>query len=192
MKWLLSLVCLAGFATCQAQQTLGDAARQNRLQKPQAPAKRVITNEDIPSAALTESSATAGVRESSAEKTAGSKQAPRGGDLLGKIRAQKLKIKNLEQRIAADQVKLNKMTGCPAGDNCQKVIPQGTGLGAGGSVCNLPSYANPYQGWCDEPAKVQAGIDETQKQIDKERALLEALQEEARKQGYGNSAYDPD
>ena len=56
----------------------------------------------------------------------------------------------------------------------------------------IAAYYSPYKDWCDEPDKLQADLDKTQKELEVERATLSSMQEEARQQGFGNSVYDPD
>ena len=67
-------------------------------------------------------------------------------------------------------------------------------LGAGPGVCATSSAmaTNPYKEWCEEPEELLAELDKTEEELQKERLALEALQEEARRMGYGSAFYDPD
>ncbi len=197
MKWLLSLFCVAGLATCQAQQTLGDAARQNRLQKPPSNAKHVITNDEIPSVIPEESRTVTEIREEGAHaNSAASVKTPKDAELIAKVRAQKQKVKKLEQEIAAKQSKLDNKD-CPAGVTCgpQKLAVRATMCcDLAVTTCDVAKAAgiHYYDDWCNAPDKLQDEIDADKKRLDEERRVLEGLQEEARKKGYGNAAYDPD
>lgn len=180
-----------------AQDSLGDFARQQRWAKPATPALHEITNDDLATTASTATSTSPDARNPSSEigKDSAKDGASKAAEVQAKISAQKEQVKALEDKIAADQKKLDEMT-CPKGVTCgQRVLLTGTGMGAPGPTpCQISDALSwhPYQDWCDEPDKLQDEIDATQKQLDSERAVLDSLQEEARRQGFGNSIYDPD
>ena len=59
--------------------------------------------------------------------------------------------------------------------------------------CWTSTYYTPYyQEWCDTGRKLKARYDATQRQLDQEKTHLEEMQENIRRQGYGNGVYDPD
>jgi len=77
----------------------------------------------------------------------------------------------------------------------QRVLISGTGMGSPGpGLCEFSNEmsSHPYQEWCDEPAKWKADLEKTKEKLQTEQAALEALQEQARQLGFGNSFYDPD
>lgn len=185
---------VTGSASAQSQ-PLGDVARQQQLQKQQSPApQKVITNEDIP-ASSPQAGANPGEPGKTTETTSSKKaeERPDAGAVRAKISAQKQKVKELEDRIAADKKQLAKH------DRTEE-IAHGTGMGTTIALhvpdyCDMPDYMQEergYKDWCDEPNKLQAEVDDLQKQLDSERATLDAMQEEARQQSFGNSVYDPD
>ena len=183
-------ICTVAFATaCFAQDSLGDLARQQRFSKPAQTQQHEITNDDIASSPNSATPKTTSTETRAVDSAQKKEEAPDAAEVQAKIRAQKEKIKALEAKIADDEKKLDEFT-CPKTVTCgQRVLL----LGTGGGFCSLPSSVyNPYQDWCDQPDKLQADIDATQKQLDSERAILESMQEEARQQGFGNAIYDPD
>ena len=79
----------------------------------------------------------------------------------------------------------------------ERVYPYSIGgMGNPGvGFCALPDYVLEQRGlkdWCDEPDKLESDIAAAQKELATERTSLDAMQEEARQQGFGNSIYDPD
>jgi hypothetical protein len=60
-------------------------------------------------------------------------------------------------------------------------------------ACWTSSYYAPYyKDWCDAGRKLKAQYDASQRQLDQEKARLDQMQENIRRQGYGNAVYDPD
>jgi len=175
---LIATLTVAG-ALAQSQ-PLGDVARQQQLGKQQsAGPQHVITNEDLPQAAPPSPAETKSTDTAKAEKNAANKadELSDPSDVRGKISAQKQKVEELEAKIAADQRQLAKHDRVDIGVH---ILP----------YCIMPDYVQEqrgYKDWCDEPAKLQAEIDDLQKQLESERVTLNAMQEEARRQGFGNS-----
>lgn len=203
MKATLGLIAVVAMqVACLAQDSLGDLARQQRFARPAQAPPHEITNDDIASAASTAkpSSSDAQNRTPNLKPTEfpAKKEAPNAAEVQTKIRAQKDKVKALENKIAADQKQLSKHD--PIGNSgvtvYERVYLNGSGLGfPGPGFCSLPDYAQDklgYKDWCDEPDKLQDDMDAAQKQLDSERAILDSMQEEARLQGFGNAIYDPD
>jgi len=193
----LAICMVASAAACLAQDSLGDVARQQRWAKPSTPAPHEITNDDIASSAIAAKSASPDAKNpGEGEKDSANKEAPNAAEVREKIRAQKQKVKTLEDKIAADQKQLAKHDTVGSVTVYERVTDQGTGMQSlGVGVCQLPDYVQEQRGfkdWCDEPDKLQGDIDATQKQLDSERSILASMQEEARQQGFGNSIYDPD
>src|SRR5437588_4180806 len=186
-------VAVVGFSAASGvSQSLGDIARQQRFLKP-APTARVITNEDIAARSgkkdqLARADITPAI-EISIPKRDSKQQSP--ADVQSKILAQKQKVKQLDDRIAADQKQLAKHDDIGDVVVSQRVLIVPVRLGE----CNLPDYIQErrgYKEWCDEPDKLEADIASAQKELTTERATLDAIQEDARQQGFGNSIYDPD
>ena len=200
MLFPIGVVVACFSAALSFSQSLGDIARQQRFLKP-APTARVITNEDIAARSgkkdqLARADITPAI-EISIPKRDSKQQSP--ADVQSKILAQKQKVKQLEDRIAADKKQLAKHD--PIGNSgvsvYERVTFQGSlGLGSPGvGFCALPDYILEQRGlkdWCDEPDKLEADIAAAQKELAVERTSLDAMQEEARQQGFGNSIYDPD
>ena len=186
----VAVVCLP--PAFGVSQSLGDIARQQRFLKP-APTARVITNEDIAARSgkkdqLARADITPAI-EISIPKRDSKQQSP--ADVQSKILAQKQKMKQLADRIAADQKQLAKHADIGDVVVSQRVLIAPVRLGE----CNLPDYIQErrgYKDWCDEPDKLEADIAAAQKELATERTSLDAMQQEARQQGFGNSIYDPD
>ena len=59
--------------------------------------------------------------------------------------------------------------------------------------CWTSTYYTPYyRDWCDTGRKLKAQADATQRQLDQEKTRLKQMQENIRRQGYGNGVYDAD
>ena len=193
----VAVVCLP--AAFGVSQSLGDMARQQRFLKP-APTAHVITNEDIAAQSGKNQLARADITpaiEIPIPKRDSKQQSP--DDVQAKILTQKQKVKALEDKIAADKKQLAKHD--PIGNSgvtvYERVYPYSIGgMGSPGvGFCALPDYVLEQRGlkdWCDEPDKLEADIAAAQKELTTERTSLDAMQEEARQQGFGNSIYDPD
>lgn len=182
-RFLFVLVASAAVCTCAAQdsQSLGDAARQARLQKqqketkakdapassrdsqPPKPPKKVVTNEDIPEhvgSTLTSAHSPrtpAYVRPNSGPQTSVADQ------LRSMIQAQKVGIASVQRNIDTLTQSLEHPETCLT-DCAQK---------------NESQRAKAMQ---LEAMKVQ---------LDQQQKRLEDLQELIRKQGFGSSVYDP-
>ena len=60
-------------------------------------------------------------------------------------------------------------------------------------ACWTSAYYTPYyKDWCDTGRNLKAQYDAAQRQLDQEKARLDQMQENIRRQGYGNAVYDPD
>jgi hypothetical protein len=53
-------------------------------------------------------------------------------------------------------------------------------------------YTLYYKDWCDTGRNLKAQYDAAQRQLDQEKVHLDQMQENIRRQGYGNGVYDPD
>jgi hypothetical protein len=60
-------------------------------------------------------------------------------------------------------------------------------------ACWTSTYYTPYyKEWCDTGRKLKAQYDASQRQLAEEKGRLDQMQENIRRQGYGNAVYDPD
>lgn len=195
----LAICMVASASACLAQDSLGDVARQQRFAKPAQALQTLqheITNDDIASRPSSPTDTSKPDAKSSDFDSAKKKEeVPNAAQVQGKIRAQKEKVKALEDKIAADQKQLTKHDPLSNMSVYERVRFNNGWVYDHGNDCDLPDYIQEQRGvkdWCDEPGKLQTDIDVTQKQLDSERAILESMQEEARLQGFGNAIYDPD
>jgi DNA repair exonuclease SbcCD ATPase subunit len=184
---------------CVAQ-SLGEVARKERAKKKSSDVKRqVITEEQLRPTTANEATiaapAKAGdakeVKESAAAK--GEKQA--AAELQAKIKTRKQKVRELEAKVQKLQEQLDKRNSFGTLTVSQQVLIQPGGLGSTGpGWCALSeaTTGNPYKEWCEEPVKLNAELEKTESELENERSVLETLQEQARRMGYGSAFYDPD
>ncbi len=170
---ILLFGCFAVVASAQDEPSLGDTARQARQQKskaansktnaePQPP--KVITNEEIPEQAE-ENAAPAG-RENDREKV-------RSAWGSGKLSAEQWKSRILAQknRVTAQQVQIQKLNDSIhfAWVTCERGCVQ----------------------WNERQVQKQQEVERLKAQLEEQKQRLYDMQESARKQGYGNSVYEP-
>jgi hypothetical protein len=180
---IANLFFCALLAQGQDSQSLAEAARQSRIQKQQKdtqakdtvpseadtqPAKepRVITNDDIPeNAGSTQSleNSPHGYRVSNAPSNPAARKTS-ADQWKSRIQAQKNSIASMQREIAS----LSGSIHFP--ENC---LPR---------TC---AQRNERQ------LEKQNRVEIMNHQLDEQRQRLEELQESARKEGYGNSVYDP-
>ncbi len=162
-KCLLVVFVMAGVAYGQS---LGDVARDQRQRKQakqaQAPAK-VITNDDMPNGPDTGVSTvgTASSSDPAPSQPLGSKSAEQW---KAEIAAQKKAVENLQSQI--DQVNSS------------------IHFAPGNCVRNCVQH-NEHQ------IEKQDQVQRMQSQLDEQKKRLEEMQDGARKDGYGNSVYEP-
>ena len=162
-------------ATLAAAQSLGEVARQNRLKKAPA-AHRVVSDEDTPAAGKPDDPA--------AQKADSKADSPQSADSTDQekpkaksaqqvrngILAQRRKISSVEEQVADLHERIDQWKG----SNCTMVL--------------YPDGSNA----CDELPQLKATDNRLKSQLAREHAKLDALQEEGRRLGYGNSVYDPE
>ncbi len=149
-------------------QSLGDVARQQRQKQqaknPDHPPK-VITNEDLPDSAEPSSSESSDNAEHETSSphpaSSGSKSAEQW---KAQIQGQKSSIASLQSQIESLKSSIRF-----AGPNC---------------VANCVQYN-------ERQIKKQDEVERMQKQLDEEKKKLDEMQDSARKDGFGNSVYDP-
>lgn len=178
---------LGGVLTAAAfGQSLADAARQEQARKGTALPQRVYTNDDLSSHAPdTAAEASAADKEPTPAESKPSSEKetkkPTADELRSKILTQKRKVRSLDDHIAELQRQLDDWNNDSA--NNMRIAPGGN--------CR-EYYNNPYQGWCDVPAKLQADYKKTKAARDEAERILEQMQEEARRLGFRSAVYDPD
>jgi predicted RNase H-like nuclease (RuvC/YqgF family) len=173
MRQLALLLCGIFFAGVNASygQSLGDVARQQR-QKQQSrdaktPAKKVITNEDIPEHPESPSDSSASATNSDDKPAHSSRpavDAHSAEEWKAAIQAQKQNIANLQSQID----KLNS------------------------SIHFVQSnlYYNGAE-YNQHQQKKQEQVQQMQKQLEEAKKKLEDMQESARKAGFGSAFYEP-
>jgi len=180
MKLLTTMAVLFCSASICVAQSLGDVARQNRLKKPPA-AHRVVTDEDAPAANQPNASKPEKGAAKSAEQKADSQQSSDSADeqrpkrksvdqVRNGILAQRRKIRGVEEESAELQERINQWKGS---DCTQVLYPDGSNA-------------------CDELPQLNTTANRLKSQLVRERTKLDALQEDGRRLGYGNSVYDPE
>jgi hypothetical protein len=173
------VVALVAFAICLASGTnfaqdapspsLGDLARQQRQQKQDAKAttgnpKTVITNEQLPEHDADPAQSETNGDKESRSRPGSEKGMQSSGQLKAQILAEKKQISSLEAQIE----KVNEsIRFAPA--NC---------------AVNCVS-------WNERQVAKQGQVEGMQSQLEERKKQLEEMQESARKQGYGNSVYEP-
>lgn len=149
-------------------QSLGDAARDNRQKQQaktsQAPAKKVITNDDIP-------------QTDEPKEKPSPKQVSAGttGATAAQIE------KNGEERKAAIQAQKNIVT------SLQHDLDR---LNASVHFVEVNRYSNGVE-YNQAQLRKQQESARLQKQWDEQKKKLEDMQESARKAGFGSAVYDP-
>ena len=162
---------LATIAKSQDSPSLGDLARQQRLQKASAGVKdanapKVITNEEILQNAIAQPSvdSSSGDHRSMPASSNGMKQS--GERWKSQIEAQKSQIANLQKQM--DQLNQS--------------------IRFASHPCTGPRCVE----WNERQREKQQQVERMQADLSVRKKSLEEMQESARKQGYGNSVYEPD
>jgi hypothetical protein len=161
-------------AYAQDSPSLGDIARQQRKQKEQsetapgkeAAAPKVITNEEIPEQAGSPPTppAAGGERGSSMPASStGAKQS--AGQWRSQIQAQKTQVASLQKQIDKVNESIRFAPHNCAGPRCVQ--------------------------WNERQREKQQQVERMEAQLEGQKKRVEEMQESARKQGYGNSVYDP-
>lgn len=156
------VLLLIGVSQCQS---LGDVAREQR-QKQQAkkdkPAAKVVTNEDLPEHAP--------VADDSEKAEPGNESQPHHAG-SGSAEQWKARIAAQKQSIAALQSQMDR-------------------LNSSIHFVEANRYYNGVQ-YNQRQEHKQEQVQRMQDQLDQQKKRLEDMQEAARKEGFGNSVYDP-
>jgi hypothetical protein len=172
--------------TAVAQDSLGDAARQARKNKPPEPTTKVITNEDLGESApvrtegdskdadSAKANADSGKNDTSAKKSEKSEtlsaddQAKLDKEWQEKIAAQKDQISLLEREL--------------------DVLQHENQLRASNYYGDAGTRLRDPQKYADDDRKSREKIDEKQKAIDEAKSKLEQMKDDARKAGASSGA----
>ncbi len=161
-------------AYAQDPPSLGDVARQQRLQKEQsegtlgkdAAIPRVVTNEEIPEHAGPQPAGASVRGERGPSMPASSNGAKQSAERWkSQIQAQKAQIASLQKQMDKVNQSIHFANHECAGPRCVQ--------------------------WNERQQEKQQQVERMQAQLDGQKKRLEEMQESARKQGYGNSVYDP-
>jgi chemotaxis protein histidine kinase CheA len=164
---LLPMALLTLCCTVQGQ-SLGDVARQNRQKEKQQtkPAKKVVTNEDIPvSPESTSSSSDTGAKGDTALP-------PDGAPPPKSAREWKLAIMAQRDRVETIQAQIDKLS-------------ESIHFVTANAYVNGAEY-NQYQ------VRKQQEVKNLKKQLEEQQKKLSDLQEAARKEGMGGAVYEPE
>ena len=160
---------LVNAAAAQDSPSLGEVARQQRSQKASTGEKdspKVISNEELPENAVSQPS------EGTSPKPHGSKAASfaevnrTGEHWRSQIKDQKLQISSLQKQI--------------------DLLNQSVRFAS--HPCNGPRCVE----WNERQREKQQQVERMQGDLSIRKKNLEEMQESARRQGYGNSVYEPD
>lgn len=182
---LVSSLSVSLLGTGLAQQSLGDAARQARKNKPTEPTTKVITNDDLKSSgglALPDTAGSAAIasdqeaksdadKDKDKEKDKDKAKASLSPDDQAKLDKEwQEKISNQKDQIALLEREL-------------EVLQRENKLRATNYYADAGTRLRNEQKYAEDDRKYQADIAAKQKAIDDAKAELERMQEEARKVG---------
>lgn len=143
----------------------GNAKGDGSAKPPQAAAKRVITNEELPehTAAAAPKSPGSSAGQDAAPATGGTRDAD-AGQWKSQIQSQKEAVASLQQQITSVGDSIHY-----AGGNCVRNCEQ----------------------WNERQQQKQQQVDAMKAQLEDQQKKLEEMQESARRQGFGSQVYDP-
>ena len=164
LAWLLNAAIL--LASTAYAQSLGDVARQQREKVKENPTPRkVITNDDISEIPETSADLPPKNEQISGSAPPESNEPKKTGDQWkAEIQGQRNAVESLQEQI--DKLKASIRFG------------------------PVTEYNNGYS-WNQQQLKKQDQVERLQDQLEEQKKRLEDMQEGARKQGFGNSVYEP-
>jgi hypothetical protein len=162
---------LATIAKSQDSPSLGDLARQQRLQKASAGVKdadasKVITNEEIHQNAIAQPAADSSSVDHRSMPASSNGMKQSGEQWKSQIEAQKSQIATLQKQMDQLNQSIRFASHPCAGPRCVE--------------------------WNEHQREKQQQVERMQADLNGRKKSLEEMQESARKQGYGNSVYEPD
>jgi hypothetical protein len=160
---LLLLIVTVFLLASSYAQSLGDIARQQREKAKDSPsAHQVITNDDIPESP--EASADPSSKDAQETPSAATEPKKTGDQWKADIEAQRNSVEALQKHI----------------DKLKESI----------RFAPVTEYNNGYQ-WNLRQLKKEDQVERMEAQLEEQKKKLEDMQEGARKQGFGNSVYEP-
>jgi len=164
-----TIFLFAATAYGQDPPSLGDLARQQRQQKEAEQTKsasRVVTDEEVPEHTGPEPAVTPDHGERGSSMPASTNGAKQSAERWkSQIKAQKAQIASLQAQMDKVNQSIRFAPHECAGPRCVQ--------------------------WNERQREKQQQVERMQGQLDGQKKRLEAMQESARKQGYGNSVYEP-
>ena len=160
----------AGVLCAQDSPSLGDVARQQRLEKESAAGKdtqtpRVITNEEVPEHPTPEQGVAASPPDHAPMSPSANGAKQSAERWKAQIQEQKNKIASLQKQIDQMNQSIRYVNHECASARCVQ--------------------------WNERQKEKQQQVERMQAQLDGQKKRLEEMQESARRQGYGNSVYEP-
>ncbi len=170
---LIAVAAISVFSSLAAGQdspSLGDVARQQRLQRAAAGTKdpdapNVVTNEEIPENSPPQPPANPSTKHGNVSARSNAMKQS-GERWRSQIQTQKSQIANLQKQI--DQLNQS--------------------IRFASHPCNGPRCVE----WNERQRQKQQQVERMQAELDTKKKALEQAQESARRQGFGNSVYEPD
>ena len=182
--------------------SVADAARASKQTKESAPPGKVYRNKDVkdpdeaaaadrnatatpvakPVVAPTAKTAAPGAAQTAAEEIKKNRAFEAQGLVFkNQMKSEKEKITDIQNRIADLKYQFDEWAAGYSQDPSDA------------QACWTSQYYWPYyKDWCDTGRSLKAQYDAAQVQLTREKAHLEQMQENIRRQGYGNGIYDPD
>lgn len=182
-KWTAcAIVIFVASVLASAQEPLGDVARQERA-RPKPHAAKVITNDDIPSVdtSAADSATTDDKKTPDAEGADKDKSKDKEKDKDKPLTADE-KIKEMaawKSKIAAQEESVK------AVDQQIAQIERNYKLRMSAMYADLGTRLRDQAKWADDEKNYQQELAAKQKELDAERAKLDALKDEARRAGAG-------
>ena len=181
MKSLIRLLVALAFifsACGLIAQSLGDVARQNR-NAPRPRAKKVVTNDDIPSVDTMRASEEkpGESAENAGPKAANAESAKAGDDIAKRDQDRKKQNDELSDKLARQQEKVQLM------EREMKVQQQEFQQKQLQHNSDVNARVNPNAQWAEEESRNRQELDSKQQALNAEREKLSGLQEDARRAG---------
>jgi hypothetical protein len=176
-----------------APHSVADAARASKQIQESAQPAKVYRNKDVKDPA--DAGAPAAAAQPAVAQPAPKTAALSDDDQIKKDRAFEAQAKIFKNQILVEKGKIvdiqNRMTDLKYQfDEWAAEFSQDP---TDAQSCWTSQYYTPYnRDWCDAGRKLKAQYDAAQVQLTREKARLEQMQENIRRQGYGNGIYDAD
>jgi hypothetical protein len=166
--------------------SVADAARASKQLQESAPPAKVYRNKDVKSPAAAGGTPTANSVPPTAPAADEQTRKDRAFEAQGRIfksqmLVEKGKVVDIQNHMRSLKEQFDAWSMAYAQDPTDA------------QQCWTSTYYTPYyKDWCDAGRDLKTQYDAAQRQLDQERIRLEQMQENIRRQGYGNAIYDPD